>query len=367
LFDGISVTRNPAQLLLYKGLKPTLYSTFKSYQSPIQPPITQKRANTHPTILTMKAVQILGDASSPTVATTHEIAKPVPKDTQILIQVHAAGITGDEITWPEPYARATRIPGHDISGKVSELGPNYNGPLKVGHEIYAMISPDRGEGQAEYAICTANEVSPKPSSISHAEAAALPIPLLTAYEALLDHGGIKSGMRVFITGASGSVGSLAVQIAKRKFGAHVVGLASAQHHETLRSMGADEVFDYKVDGWETQFDKVGLVFDTVGGKVLEKCWNVVEDDGALITIGDPAPSWAFGQGVAPEAVDHPGVRYKHFILSPEGERLGQLGGMIDAGLVKPLKVEAFPFEDSVKAWAYARQRGRGNKAVISFV
>jgi NADPH:quinone reductase-like Zn-dependent oxidoreductase len=371
-WDDNNPTLHQRLLLFNLGIKPlnqrpTLYSTFPSIHNTIltRHHTTQRKVNTIP--ITMKAVQILGEPSSPTIATNNEIEKPVPKDTEILVQVHAAGITGDEITWPEPYNRATRIPGHDISGIVSELGPNYNGPLKAGHEIFAMISADRGEGQAEYAICTGNEVALKPKSISHAEAAALPIPLLTAYEALLDHGGIKSGMRVFITGASGSVGILAVQIAKWKFGAHVVGLASAQHHETLRKMGADEVFDYKVEGWETQFEKVGLVFDTVGGKVLEKCWKVVEDNGTLITIGDPAPSWAFGQGVAPEAVDHPGVRYKHFILSPESERLSQLGEMIDGGLVKPLKVEVFPFDDSVKAWAYARQRGRGNKAVISFV
>lgn len=367
LFDGIPA-RNPTlqRFLLFSLTRPTLPATQFTPNKTLQQHLTYKnKPNSIPA--TMKAVQILGEPSSPTIATNNEISKPTPQNAELQIKVHAAGITGDEITWPEPYNRATRIPGHDISGIISALGPNYTGPHKVGQEIFAMISADRGEGQAEFAICTDDEVAPKPKSISHAEAAALPIPLLTAYEALLDHGGIKSGMRVFITGASGSVGILAVQIAKRKFGAHVVGLASGQHHENLKRMGADEVFDYKVEGWETKFDKVDLVFDTVGGKILEKCWKVVEDKGTLITIGDPAPSWAFGQGVAPEAVDHPGVRYKHFILSPESERLTQLGEMIDGGLVKPLNVEVFPFDDSVKAWAYARQRGRGNKAVISFV
>lgn len=315
----------------------------------------------------MKAVQILGEPSSPTIVTNNDIPKPTPKGSELLIQIYDSGITGDEVTWPEVYARETRIPGHDISGVISELGPDYTGPFKVGHEIFAMISAERGQGQAEYAICLPSEVTPKPKSISHEEAAALPIPLLTAWEALSDHGQAKAGMRVFITGASGSVGILAVQMAKKRVNAHVIALASSQHHETLRSVGADEVFDYKTPGWETQIEKVGLVFDTVGKEVLEKSWGLVEDDGILITIGDPAPAWAYDGSKAPEAEKYPNVRYKHFIVSPNGERLGQAGEMIDAGSVKPLAVKAFPIDDATEAWAAARQRGRGGKVVIRFV
>lgn len=315
----------------------------------------------------MKAVQILGDVSSPRVATNYEMTKPIPKNAEILIQVHAAGVTGDEIIWPEPYSRATRIPGHDISGVVSEIGPDYNGPLEVGHEVFALISTDRGEGQADYVICLANEVALKPKSISFEEAAALPIPLLTAWEALSDHGEIKADTRVLVTGASGAVGILAVQLAKMQFRAHVVALASSRNHETLRKMGADEVFDYNAVGWETHIRNVDLVFDTVGGEVLEKTWEVVQNNGAIVTVGDPAPSWAFGQGEAVESADHPGVRYKHFIVTSNAERLGQCGEMIDAGSVKPLMVKAFPFEDSAKAWAYARERSRGHKVVIDFL
>jgi len=314
----------------------------------------------------MKAVQILGDVSSPTIATNYEMNKPTPKNAELLIRVHAAGITGDEIIWPEPYSRATRIPGHDISGVVSEIGPDYNGPLEVGHEVFALISADRGEGQADYAICKANEVAMKPKSISHQEAAALPIPLLTAWEALSDHGAIKSDMKVFITGASGAVGILAVQIAKHRFHAHVVALASSQTHESLRNMGADEVLDYKVAGWASQIKGIDLVFDTVGGEVLEKCWEVVGDTGVIVTVGDPAPEWAFGRGEAVESAGHPGVRYKHFIVSSNSERLGECGKTIDAGSVKPLMIKAYPFAESAKAWASARQRGRGHKVVIDF-
>ncbi|KAJ5089771.1 hypothetical protein N7532_008455 [Penicillium argentinense] len=314
----------------------------------------------------MKAIQILGDISSPRVATNYAMTKPTPQNAEILIRVHAAGITGDEVIWPEPYTRETRIPGHDISGVVSALGPDYNGPLKIGQEAFVLISTDRGEGQADYAICRADEVALKPKSISYEEAAALPIPLLTAWEALLDHGGIKAGMRVLITGASGAVGILAVQLAKKLFGVEVVALASSRNHEALQSVGADEVLDYNTIGWENQLDKVDLVFDTVGAGILEKAWTVVKENGAIVTVGDPAPAWAFGQGEAVEAASHPGVRYKHFIVSPNSERLGKAAEMVDQGVVRPLLVKEFPFEEAEQAWNYARQRARGHKVVISF-
>src|SRR5690349_7569583 len=122
----------------------------------------------------MKAVQILGDASSPKIAITHSTPKPVPTDTDILIQVHSAGITGDEVTWPEVYQTPTRIPGHDISGTIVSLGPDYDGPLCIGQDVFACIAADRGKGQAEYVVCKPVEVALKPTSLSHAEAAVLP-------------------------------------------------------------------------------------------------------------------------------------------------------------------------------------------------
>lgn len=315
----------------------------------------------------MKAVQILGDASSPRITVNYEMAKPTPQNAEILLRVYSAGITGDEVTWPETYSRESRVPGLDVSGVIAEIGPDYKGPLEVGQEVFALILADRGAGQADYAICMENDVALKPKSISHEEAAAMPIPLLTVWEALVDHCGIKSGNSIFVTGASGAVGILAVQFAKQRFDAYVVALASSRNHEALRSVGADEVIDYNTVGWETQIPKVDMVFDTVAGEVLEKCWNVVKDNGVLVTVGDPTPSWAFGKGEAVESADHPGVRYKYFIVSPNSERLGQAGEMVDAGSIKPLKVKAFPFKDSVGAWTYAQQRSRGQKVVINFV
>ncbi|KAK7701636.1 hypothetical protein SLS64_010084 [Diaporthe eres] len=295
------------------------------------------------------------------------MTKPTPRNDEVLIKVHAAGITGDEVLWPELYSTATRIPGHEVSGIVSATGPDYHGPLAVRQEILAFIAADRGEGQAEYAICLANEVAPKPASLSHGEAAALPIPFLTAWEAIVDHGNAKPGMRVLITGASGAVGSLAVQIATNLTGCHVTALASSRNHDSLRRLGASEVVDYNSPDWEHQVQDIDLVFDTVGGDILTKTWETVKKDGTIITVGDPPPPWAFGRGEAAESINLPGVQYKHFIVSPSSGRLAKLSGMLDDGSIEALAVRSFRVDEAEQAWTHARMRNRGPKVVVNFV
>lgn len=315
----------------------------------------------------MKAIQILGDISSPRVVVNNSVTEPTPRNDEILVKVHAAGITGDEVLWPELYSTATRIPGHEVSGVVSATGPDYHGPLEPGREVLAFIAADRGEGQAEYATCLAGEVAAKPASLSHDEAAAMPIPFLTAWEAIVDHGGAKPGMRVLITGASGAVGSLAVQLATNLAGCYVTALASCRNHDALKGLGAHEVVDYNSPGWERQVRDMDLIFDTVGGDILTKTWATVKRNGAIITVGDPTPPWAFGAGEPAESASLPGVRYKHFIVSPSSERLARLSEMLSDGSIRALAVGSFPVDEAQQAWAHARVRNRGPKVVVSFV
>ncbi|KAF9767143.1 hypothetical protein IL306_000343 [Fusarium sp. DS 682] len=291
--------------------------------------------------------------------------KPEPINSEILVRVHAAGITGDEVLWEGSYRRPTRIPGHDISGVITAFGPDYSGPLKLGQDVYALINAHQGEGQAEYAICSPDEVALKPVSLSHAEAAALPIPVLTAWE-VLDYTDIHPGSRVLVTGASGAVGQQFVQLVKQLTGAHVIALASANNPVTQQLLGrvASQVIDYKTPNWENHVSDVDVVFDTVGGEVLAKTWETVSADGTIITIGDPAPSWAFGSDDAAESSTHPGVKYKYFIVSPNAQRLGEMARMFDEGLIKPLVVKTFPFDQAVEAWEHARQRGKAYKVVL---
>jgi len=315
----------------------------------------------------MKAVQILGDRGAATIALTDSLPRPVPSGQEILIQVHAAGITADEISWLEVYKTPSRVPGHDISGVVAELGPDYKGPLSVGDEVFAMLDADRGQGQAEYATALDEEVAPKPKTISHAEAAALPIPILTAFEALSHHATLAPGSRILVTGASGAVGVMLVQLAKRLFGAEVVALASAQKHEYLRRLGASEVVDYKTPGWEA-IASVDAVFDTVGGSVLSQSWKTLKQGhGAIVTVADPPPPWAFGREVPKELESNPEVKYVYFILSTDSKALSQVAGLIDKGEVVCLPVVEFPVSEALSAWSAAAERGRAGKVVIDFV
>ena len=323
----------------------------------------------------MKGVQILGQRGLDAhVTLTTTLAQPTPTGNELLIRVHSAGITGDELSWTEVYKPSNlRIPGHDISGTITALGPEYSGPFRVGDAVFAMLAAERGMGQAEYAIAKPDEVARKPVALSHAQAAALPIPVLTAWEALFRHAGehLKNGgegKRILVTGASGAVGLVLVQIAKKVLGTQVVALASQGKHALLKKMGTDEVVDYKLADWETQLEKVDLVFDMAGGEVLTKSWRVVKEKGCVVTVADPPPRWALEKDVVPEELAFaPGVRYVYFVLSTDADALGRVGELIDKGEVKPLPVVEYPADQAVEAWAAARQRNREGKVVINFV
>ncbi|KAK4247904.1 hypothetical protein C7999DRAFT_14155 [Corynascus novoguineensis] len=340
----------------------------------------------------MKAIQIIGPKSKPTVSLngSHPLPTPDSSGPEILIRVHSAGLTADELTWPElwsPLHNPTHVPGFEVSGAIAELPPSYIGPLAVGDEVYAMLHTDRGKGQAEYVYARPGGVARKPRSLSFAQAAALPIPALTAWEALLKRAWPSgppsppsSSLRVLVTGASGAVGSMVVQLAKNSkvIGkeVQVVALASAAKHDYLRELGADETVDYhddnKTGGWERKvgIKSVDAVFDAAGGDVLAKAWATVKDDGVVVTVADPPPAWATdkGPGAVPKELEgRPGVRYIYFIVSPDSEALGKIAGLIDEGTVKPLSVVEYPVDKAVEAWDFARQRGRQGKVVVNFV
>ncbi|KAK4163926.1 zinc-containing alcohol dehydrogenase [Cladorrhinum sp. PSN259] len=316
--------------------------------------------------MSMKAVQLLGPQSSPRITLSKDLPAPSPKGTELLIRVHAAGITADEVSWPELYKTPSRIPGHDISGIIASLGPDYAGPFSVGDEVFAMLHADRGQGQAEYAVAADEEVALKPKSISHAEAAALPIPVLTAFEALTKYAKLEKGARILVTGASGAVGVMLMQLARKMLDAEVVALASLEKHEYLRGLGAAEVVDYNTPGWEESIASVDAVFDTVGGSTLSRSWKVIKSQGSLVTVADPPPTWALGQGDPVELKAKPGVRYKYFVLSPDSGAMLKVAKMIDDVEVVPLPVVVFPVSEAVAAWDAAGKRGRKGKIVIDF-
>ncbi|KAH8881442.1 NAD(P)-binding protein [Thozetella sp. PMI_491] len=315
----------------------------------------------------MKAVQILGPKGSHQIVLSLSLPKPEVANDEILIRVHAAGLTADEVGWPEVYNTPSRIPGHDISGVVEQLGPSYRGPLSVGDAVFSMLHADRGQGQADYVVALPGEAVRKPARLSHPEAAALPIPVLTAWEALFKRMKVQRGGKILVTGASGAVGAMLVQLAKQLLDIEVVALASAKNHAYLRELGASQTVDYATPDWEASVHDVDAVLDTVGDVVLAKTWATVKPRGTIITVADPAPSWAFGPGEPEELAAHPEVQYGYFIVAPDSEALEQIAARIDDGTLKPLPVTEFPVEQAVEAWEFAGRRSRSGKVVIKFM
>ncbi|KAM4060493.1 zinc-binding dehydrogenase [Hirsutella rhossiliensis] len=316
----------------------------------------------------MKAVQITGSKGSHQITLTHSLPAPTAQGRDILIKVCAAGITADEVTWPELYDSSNRVPGHDVSGIVEAVGPEYDGPAVVGDGVFAMLGTSTDQGsQADYAVVLPDEIAPKPASLSHAQAAALPIPILTAWEAIFQHAELASGSKVLVTGASGAVGVMLVQLASRLLGAHVTGLAAASNHAYVRDLGASHVLDYNSPDWESAVSEMDAVFDTVGGQTLAKSWNTVKKNGVVVTVADPPPPWALGKEEPEELRRYPDVRKVYFVVTSQGSTLSKVAALLEKGDVKPLPVKVFPAEDALAAWAYARKRGREGKAVIEFL
>lgn len=315
----------------------------------------------------MKAVEVLGTQANPEVTLNPAIPKPCPKKAEILVKVHAAAVTRDELTWGELWLRPVHIPGHDISGEIAAFGPDYKGDLKVGDEVYSMIHAFRGQGQAEYVIVESSELAKKPRRLNHAQASAMPIPLLTAWEAIFERAQVQKGWKVLVTGANGAVGFVLVQMASRLAGAEVIAVSSPQHHESLKELGASQVVDYNTPNWEDSIKDVDVVIDTVGDPILTKTWKTIKSHGHIITVGPPPAAWEYGKGRPDELDEFPNVKWLFFIVVPKRETLEKAAELIDNGTIKPIAIELFSPDKASQAHKSASIRSRKGKVVIEFV
>src|SRR5690349_3476902 len=235
-------------------------------------------------VITQKTV---GAASVLEVA---EVAKPVPGAGQVLVKVGAAGVNP-----VDTYIRAGGFPalgeppftlGWDVAGTVEQAGEGVQ--FAAGDEVYGLLPfPGTGGGYAEYVVANASDLVLRPAHLTVEEAGAVPLVALTAWQALVGRGGLSAGQRVLIHAAAGGVGHVAVQIAKAR-GAYVIGTASAAKHDFLRSLGADELVDYRHEDF-TEIDPVDVVFDTIGGEYAERSAAVLKPGGVLVSIipGNP--------------------------------------------------------------------------------
>jgi NADPH:quinone reductase-like Zn-dependent oxidoreductase len=298
---------------------------------------------TSPIPATMSAVRL--GAPGLDGLTVEVIQTPQARAGQALVEVHAAALTRDELEWP--VDRLPAIPCYELSGVVVDVADDVE-RVAVGDAVYALTRFDRDGVAADYAAVPASLLAPKPSTLDHVESAAIPLPALSAWQGLFDHGRLRAEQRALVTGAAGGVGQFATQLARWR-GAHVVGVASPGSLEAARDLGAHEVVDGSGDGLE-DVDPVDLLFDTVGGDLLGRAKALVRPGGRVVSVAEePQPP-------ATDAV--------YFVVEPSSEQLVQIARLVEGGVIRPLVDSVFPLSDARAAFERSLARGKRGKVVL---
>lgn len=306
---------------------------------------------------TMKAV-CLESFGGPEALHVRELPVPQPANDEVLIQVRAASVNPVDYKMRTGQYRALKkeqlptILGRDVSGTVVSCGSAVT-KFKKGDEVYAMLDGSHG-GYAEYVTLRADLCAPKPATLDHTAAAAVPLAAITAWQGLFDHGHLHAGQRVLIHGGAGGVGHFAIQFAKAH-DAIVATTVSAQDKAFARSLGADQVIDYKAERFEDLVKDVDLVFDLVDGDVTERSWSVLKDGGILVsTLGKPSE----------ESAKRHHAQAVGYFAHPDATELTTISHLIDAGNVRPHIQAKFPLEQAAAAQQKLEREHTQGKIVL---
>ena len=238
----------------------------------------------------MKAIVVADQAAGTAGMKLVERPEPQAAINDVVVQVHASGFTGDELTWPPTWTdrlgrdRTPSIPGHELAGVVTALGYGTTG-LSVGQRVFGLTDWTRDGTLAEYVAVEARNLAPLPGDVDFTVGAALVMPGLTAWQGLFQHGRLQAGQSVLVHGAAGVVGSMATQLA-REVGAYVIGAGRAAGRQAALDFGAQEFVDLDNDALE-DIRGVDLVFDVLGGDIAKRSARVIRAGGTLVTIAGP--------------------------------------------------------------------------------
>jgi NADPH:quinone reductase-like Zn-dependent oxidoreductase len=297
----------------------------------------------------------------PEVLEVAEIDRPVPLATEVLVRVEAVGVNP-----VEPLIRSGQFPligpppfilGWDISGVIEHLEGVTR--FDVGDEVHGMpFFPRAGSAYAQFVTAPSRQLARKPPGLSHAEAAALPLAGLTAWQSLVDTARLAAGQRVLIHGAGGGVGHLAVQIAKAR-GAYVVGTASAAKHEFVRSLGADELIDHQTCDFAAVVGDLDVVLDSLGGEIARRSISVLRPGGILITIvGRRDADLAARTRAA-------GRRFAGLSVEPDYPGLEALARLVDSGQLRVHLQTTLPLAEAAKAHQLLESGRTTGKVVLT--
>src|SRR4051794_8927475 len=238
----------------------------------------------------MKALVVTDQAAGTAGAKLMQRPEPQAAINDVVVQIHASAITGDEVSWPSTWTdragrdRAPSIPGHELAGGVTALGYGTTG-LSVGQRVFGLTDWYRDGTLAEYVAVEARNLAPLPGDVDFTLGAALVMPGLTAWQGLFEHGRLRAGQSVLVHGAAGIVGSMASQLA-RDAGAYVIGTGRANARQTALDFGAQEFVDLDNDALE-DVGEVDLVFDVLGGDIAKRSAGVIRAGGTLVTVTGP--------------------------------------------------------------------------------
>ena len=311
-----------------------------------------------------------------------EIAEPVVKENDVLVQVHSAGVNpldskirNGEFKMILPYKTPFTL-GHDVAGIVTKVGSRVS-KFKVGDEVYARPADHRIGTFAELIVMNEKDVAMKPKNISMLEAASIPLAGLTAWQALVEKANLKQGQKVFIQAGSGGVGTFAIQLAKH-LGATVATTTSAANFDLVKSLGADVVIDYRKDDFESILKDYDVVLNSQDKKSLEKSLQILKPGGKVISIsGPPDPDFGIqinanwflkivmkllSAGVRKKA-RRLSVNFSFLFMRAQGEQLSQITKLIESGVIKPVMDKVFPFERTNEAMSYV-EAGRAKGKVV---
>ncbi|MFC5662623.1 NADP-dependent oxidoreductase [Kitasatospora misakiensis] len=318
------------------------------------------QAITTPT--TMRAVS-QDTAGAPDVLKVVEVARPEPGRGEILVRVHAAGVNPADWKTRQrgEFATGVRPPftlGYDVAGVVEAVGQGVT-IFRVGDAVFGMPRfPHPAGAYAEYVTAPARHFAPRPAGLTHLQAGALPLASLTAWQALVDTANVRPGQRVLIHAAAGGVGHLAVQIAKAR-GAYVIGTASAAKHELLRSLGADELIDYRTQDFTRTLRDVDVVLDSLGGPNWARSLRTLRPGGTLISILPPDDTFPA------EEAEAAGVRAVFMLVEPDHAGLRAITSLVESGALRVIVDEVFPLEEAARAHTLGETGRTTGKIVLS--
>ena len=288
-----------------------------------------------------------------------DVPAPVLTDDSVIIKVHAASVNPIDNILRMGYMKEIMpltfpfVMGYDVSGVVTEVGKDVT-TFKVGDAVYARPNQDDKGAVAEFARVKEAELALKPESLTHAEAASLPLAGLTAWQAFVEFADLKQGQKVLIHAGSGGVGTLAIQMAKH-LGAFVATTVSARNADLVKSLGADLVIDYKSEAFDEVISEFDVVLDMVGGEIMNRSFKVLKKGGHLVSIK--------GQDTDGLAAKHD-VKFDWFFMHPDGAQLKALADQVAAGALKPVIDSTFKFADADKAYAHLADGHAVGKIVI---